>query len=198
MERFQRDRNRRSPAEPDTGSRRRRRAPVRVAGRRRHLERAAAARAAEQQLLDPVRPVGRRPPGRRLRPQQGRRRDRPPRLPLRRDRRHGGGLADGKAPGGSASTAVRQASSTAFWGAPRAPLSLAVSSDGGRSRPLRADIVTGVGHCLTNNSRDGLNRELSYPSVAQPPDAGPSISPAPTTARSSAISGSPRGSGRCE
>lgn len=30
--------------------------------------------------------------------------------------------------------------------------------------------MTGDGHCLTNNSRDGLNRELSYPSIAQTPD----------------------------
>ncbi|WSQ13590.1 exo-alpha-sialidase [Streptomyces sp. NBC_01231] len=81
-----------------------------------------------------------------------------------------GGLADPKAPGGSAPTAARQAPSTAFWGAPRAPLSLALSSDGGLSWPLRADLVTGDGHCLTNNSRDGLNRELSYPSVTQAPD----------------------------
>ncbi|WP_371582359.1 exo-alpha-sialidase [Streptomyces sp. NBC_01314] len=81
-----------------------------------------------------------------------------------------GKLADHKAPGGSATTAVREAPSTAFWGAPRAPLSLALSSDGGLTWPLRADLVTGDGHCLTNNSRDGLNRELSYPSIAQTPD----------------------------
>ncbi|MFB6848886.1 exo-alpha-sialidase [Streptomyces sp. NPDC056373] len=58
----------------------------------------------------------------------------------------------------------------AFWGAPRAPLSLALSSDDGRTWPLRHDLETGDGHCLTNNSRDGLNRELSYPSLAQTPD----------------------------
>lgn len=58
----------------------------------------------------------------------------------------------------------------AFWGAPRAPLSLAVSRDGGHTWPLRHDLETGDGHCLTNNSRDGLNRELSYPSLAQTPD----------------------------
>ncbi|MCX2730134.1 exo-alpha-sialidase [Saccharopolyspora sp. NFXS83] len=58
----------------------------------------------------------------------------------------------------------------AFWGAPRAPLTLAVSTDGGRSWPVRRDVETGDGHCLTNNSRDGLNRELSYPSLAQTAD----------------------------
>ncbi|WP_406155043.1 hypothetical protein OG806_02680 [Streptomyces sp. NBC_00882] len=68
-------------------------------------------------------------------------------------------------------TAVRQTPSTAFWGAPRAPLSLALSSDGGGlTWPRRADLVTGDGYCLTNNSRDGLNRELFYPSTAQTPD----------------------------
>lgn len=35
---------------------------------------------------------------------------------------------------------------------------------------MRRDLETGDGHCLTNNSRDGLNRELSYPSVVQSPD----------------------------
>lgn len=59
---------------------------------------------------------------------------------------------------------------TAFWGAPRAPMTLAVSSDGGRSWPVRRDIELGDGYCLTNNSRDGLNRELSYPSIHQAPD----------------------------
>ncbi|MBZ3905973.1 sialidase family protein [Streptomyces griseiscabiei] len=69
----------------------------------------------------------------------------------------------------TASTALAAAPG-AFWGAPRAPLSLALSSDAGLTWPLRTDLVTGDGHCLTNNSRDGLNRELSYPSIAQTPD----------------------------
>ncbi|QFR02303.1 glycosyl hydrolase [Streptomyces phaeolivaceus] len=106
-----------------------------------------------------------------------------------------GGLADDRAPAGGTTTAVgreteppeppkpselpeaseavpraSEAVPGAFWGAPRAPLSLAISSDGGRTWPLRTDLVTGDGHCLTNNSRDGLNRELSYPSIAQTPD----------------------------
>ncbi|MDX3385874.1 exo-alpha-sialidase [Streptomyces niveiscabiei] len=60
--------------------------------------------------------------------------------------------------------------SSAFWGAPRAPLSLAFSDDAGLTWPARADLVTGDGHCLTNDSRDGLNRELSYPSIVRTPD----------------------------
>jgi len=58
----------------------------------------------------------------------------------------------------------------AFWGAPRAPLTLAVSSDGGLTWPIRRNVEEGDGYCLTNNSREGLNRELSYPSLLQTPD----------------------------
>ncbi len=54
---------------------------------------------------------------------------------------------------------------TAFWGAPRAPMTLGVSVDDGRTWPALLDVETGDGYCLSNNSRDGLNRELSYPSV---------------------------------
>lgn len=57
----------------------------------------------------------------------------------------------------------------AFWGAPRAPMSLALSADGGRTW-RRRDIEVGDGHCMTNNSRDKLNRELSYPSITQTAD----------------------------
>lgn len=59
---------------------------------------------------------------------------------------------------------------SAFWGAPRAPLSLALSSDGGTTWPVRRDLEVGDGYCLTNNSRDGLNRELSYPTIIQTAD----------------------------
>ncbi len=65
-----------------------------------------------------------------------------------------------------ASTTTR----TAFWGAPRAPMTLAVSSDGGRTWPVRRDLEVGDGYCMTNNSRDGLNREFSYPSIRQAAD----------------------------
>ncbi len=58
----------------------------------------------------------------------------------------------------------------AFWGTPRAPMTLALSSDGGRTWPARRDLEVGDGYCLTNNSREGLNRELSYPSVHQTAD----------------------------
>jgi predicted neuraminidase len=54
---------------------------------------------------------------------------------------------------------------TAFWGAPRAPLTLAISRDDGLTWPVRRILADGDGYALSNNSRDGLNRELSYPSV---------------------------------
>ena len=59
---------------------------------------------------------------------------------------------------------------TAFWGAPRAPMTLALSSDGGHTWPTRRDLDVGDGFCMTNNSKDQLNREYSYPTIAQTPD----------------------------
>jgi len=61
-------------------------------------------------------------------------------------------------------------SGRAFWGAPRAPLSLAVSSDGGASWERRIDLAFSDGYCLSNNSAEQVNRELSYPSVLQTRD----------------------------
>jgi len=55
---------------------------------------------------------------------------------------------------------------TAFWGAPRAPLSLAISEDGGHTW-RRRNIEIGDGYCMTNNSADQRNREYSYPSIVQ-------------------------------
>jgi predicted neuraminidase len=54
---------------------------------------------------------------------------------------------------------------SAFWGAPRAPMTLGISDDGGLTWPLLRDLEIGDGYCITNNSRDGLNREYSYPSI---------------------------------
>jgi len=58
----------------------------------------------------------------------------------------------------------------AIWGVSRAPLSLAFSTDGGRSFPRRIDLDTGDGYCLSNNSKDAVNREFSYPSIIQGAD----------------------------
>ncbi len=70
----------------------------------------------------------------------------------------------------STTTEPAQPPGAAFWGAPRAPLTLALSADNGHSWPLRRDLEVGDGYCLTNSSRDGRNRELSYPSITQTDD----------------------------
>jgi predicted neuraminidase len=57
----------------------------------------------------------------------------------------------------------------AFWGAPRAPLSLAFSSDNGNTWNGRQDIDISDGYCLTNNSVAHANRELSYPVLLEGP-----------------------------
>lgn len=58
----------------------------------------------------------------------------------------------------------------AFWGAPRAPLSLAISDDGGHTWTRRRNLEIGDGYCMTNNSADRRNREYSYPSITQSQD----------------------------
>jgi predicted neuraminidase len=58
----------------------------------------------------------------------------------------------------------------AFWGAPRAPMTIALSEDGGQTWPWRRNLEVGDGFCMTNNSKDRLNREFSYPSLCQTPD----------------------------
>ncbi|MEK0154751.1 sialidase family protein [Arthrobacter oryzae] len=63
----------------------------------------------------------------------------------------------------------------AFWGTPRSPMTLAISEDSGRSWPIRRNLDVGDGYCLSNNSRDGLNREYSYPSIHQGPDGSLNI-----------------------
>jgi predicted neuraminidase len=59
---------------------------------------------------------------------------------------------------------------SAFWGAPRAPMTLAISADEGRTWPHRRNLEVGDGYCMTNNSKEGLNREFSYPSIRQTAD----------------------------
>lgn len=55
------------------------------------------------------------------------------------------------------------------WGVPRAPMTLCLSTDGGKSFPLRRVIEDGSGTCLSNNSEDGRNKEMSYPYLVQDP-----------------------------
>jgi predicted neuraminidase len=58
----------------------------------------------------------------------------------------------------------------AVWGVPRAPLSLALSEDEGRSFRRILDLDQGSGSCLSNNSSEMKNREYSYPSIAAADD----------------------------
>lgn len=57
----------------------------------------------------------------------------------------------------------------AFWGAPRAPLCLGWSDNDGKTWSHRV-LEEGDGYCMTNNSEQKLNRELSYPSMVLSPD----------------------------
>lgn len=76
---------------------------------------------------------------------------------------------EGEAGDGAYATAASGARS-AFWGTPRAPMTLALSDDDGLSWPHRRDLETGDGYCMTNNSAEQRNRELSYPSIVQTAD----------------------------
>lgn len=58
----------------------------------------------------------------------------------------------------------------AFWGTPRAPMALMLSDDDGMTWPMRRDLECGDGYCMTNNSAEQRNRELSYPSIHQTAD----------------------------
>lgn len=53
----------------------------------------------------------------------------------------------------------------AFWGAPRAPMTVAISEDKGKTWPYMRNVAEGSGYALTNNSKDKKNKEFSYPSI---------------------------------
>lgn len=59
---------------------------------------------------------------------------------------------------------------SAFWGAPRAPMSLAISKNNGETWSVICNLDEGDGFCMTNNSQEKLNREFSYPTITQSPD----------------------------
>ncbi len=60
-----------------------------------------------------------------------------------------------------------QGGRVAFWGAPRAPMTVAISPDNGKTWPWMKNLDEGDGYCMTNNSQQKLNREFSYPSIKQ-------------------------------
>ena len=57
-----------------------------------------------------------------------------------------------------------------IWGVPRAPVSVFVSEDGGRSFGASLLVEDGPGTCLSNDSTDGRNKEMSYPWLLEGPD----------------------------
>lgn len=59
---------------------------------------------------------------------------------------------------------------TPIWGVERAPVALCLSDDGGASFPVRYLVEDGEGTCLSNNSIDGKNKEMSYPWVLEASD----------------------------
>jgi predicted neuraminidase len=56
------------------------------------------------------------------------------------------------------------------WGVPRAPMMLCLSTDEGCTFPHRITVEDGDGACLSNDSLDGRNHELSYPSLLEAAD----------------------------
>ncbi|MDZ4087837.1 MAG: exo-alpha-sialidase [Tabrizicola sp.] len=72
--------------------------------------------------------------------------------------------------GGAGVTPGPNGTGGAIWGVPRAPLVLAISRDNGATFQDIRRIEDGSGYCLTNNSKDGLNKEYSYPSLISGPD----------------------------
>lgn len=58
----------------------------------------------------------------------------------------------------------------AFWGAPRAPMTLALSEDDGQTWPWKRHLEVGDGYCMSNDSARRVNREYSYPSLRQTAD----------------------------
>lgn len=57
-----------------------------------------------------------------------------------------------------------------IWGVPRAPVALAISEDGGITFPKRLLIEDGSGSCMSNDSLDGRNKEMSYPWLVEAAD----------------------------
>lgn len=89
------------------------------------------------------------------------------------DRREGlyDGIDDGKKPVGEKDPAYDKLP-RAVWGTPRTPMTIALSTDGGKTWPERRDIDASSGAALSNNTSTGERRnfELSYPTVTEMAD----------------------------
>jgi predicted neuraminidase len=81
-------------------------------------------------------------------------------------------IEDEDAPDASAASPapVAKTGRTAFWGTPRAPMTVAISPDDGETWPWKRNLEVGDGYCMTNNSADRRNREYSYPTILQTAD----------------------------
>jgi predicted neuraminidase len=79
-------------------------------------------------------------------------------------------LEEEAAPASAGAEARQQPVRRAFWGAPRAPMTVALSEDDGITWPWQRNLETGDGWCMSNDSARGLNREYSYPSIRQAAD----------------------------
>ena len=64
----------------------------------------------------------------------------------------------------------------AVWGTPRAPMTIALSEDHGKTWPYIRNIQEGDGSCMSNNSLEKKNREFSYPSIKQGKDGSIHVS----------------------
>jgi predicted neuraminidase len=79
-------------------------------------------------------------------------------------------LEEEAAPASTGAKAGQPPVRRAFWGAPRAPMTVALSEDDGVTWPWQRNLETGDGWCMSNDSARGLNREYSYPSIRQAAD----------------------------
>ena len=70
----------------------------------------------------------------------------------------------------TAATETQKPARRAFWGAPRAPMTLALSEDDGLTWPWQRNLEVGDGWCMSNDSAGRRNREYSYPSIRQTAD----------------------------
>ena len=61
---------------------------------------------------------------------------------------------------------------SAIWGTPRKALSVGISKDSGKTWQYKL-LEDGDGACMTNNSAEKTNREISYPSILVGGDNGP-------------------------
>ena len=64
-------------------------------------------------------------------------------------------------------TVRKQGGCQPIWGVVRVPLSLFFSADEGKYFGDEMILWNSTGNYLTNNSEDGLNQELSYPTILQ-------------------------------